>query len=232
MEVILNNHTFLLTEHQVSCCKYFQDLKETKIDLTELTLGKAKITADEFREFGRLLDDRSHDLPPERLAFFATYFFCDKAAKELVKDKKFKDLDWRLEFIRNSPISEFLIPDTAEALIPFLVAGTKQLENIPSTVSRHLAKPLLSVLQEVMKSRCIPPERRFQQWQRRQQILPEQMRTWEILSVAEKQTWISKHRGVVHFTVEMLQTSLKPPPQESQETKSVQMPQKKKMRTD
>ena len=165
MQVILGNKTFDLTEDQVQSCGYFQNLKEKVVCLTEL-IEQQNITEEEFGEFLRLLNDKPHNLSPERLAFYSDYFFCKKAAESLMKDPKFQDLEWKIQFIQKNPSAVIFIPATAEALIPLLVCGEKKLEDIPRCLLSSMVNPLLRLSQETIKGKVRSAEGKFKVHQR------------------------------------------------------------------
>src|SRR5579859_1149212 len=121
MQVLLGDKEFRLSEHATASCGYFKDIKEDKVDLTELG-AKENITTEELEEFVRLLNDKPFDLSPQRLAFFASYFCCEKAAKCLVERKDFQDVDWKLKFLKQNPCAQFMVKNLALALVPQVVS--------------------------------------------------------------------------------------------------------------
>jgi len=200
MQVILGNKVFDLTKDQVESCGYFQNLKENVVCLTEL-IEQQNITEEEFGEFLRLLNDKPHDLSPDRLAFYSDYFFCKKAAESLMKDPKFQDLEWKIQFIQKNPSAVIFIPATAEALIPLLVCGEKKLEDIPRCLLSSMVNPLLRLSQETIKRNVPLAEGTFKVHQRTTWLQSRDnkmvVREWKDITQEEQEKWNVAYRNSI-----------------------------------
>jgi len=194
MQVILNGQVYSLSEQALASCPYFRDLEEKTVDITELAI-KQNITSDEFGEFVRLLHDKSYDLTPERLSFYASYFFCEKAARRLLERGDKGDLKWQLDFFKRNPSAQFMIPSIAQAALPQIVSGRIQLSDVPPLVAHALTKPLTGYVQGLVGARFKPPRLYAASERKRLQALTpaarqlRPSRDWSSLSEEEQEKW-------------------------------------------
>ena len=136
MEVRLGSKSYHLNQEQRSQCGYFDDIKESCVDLT-VEFNRNNISVEDMDEFVRLLEKKPNMLTFEKLAFFAMYFFC-KPAEDYFLQRCPQDLEWKLRYLEKNPTCEFLVPAVAQALFPAVIMGERDFTGLPLCLIRHL----------------------------------------------------------------------------------------------